>query len=84
MADILRALGHKIEMNDGERPRARLIGSAHNYSVCGLLDEMGFNPSSFAWRETDGRFVLRVRFKAAEEAVVFAVHFAGVRAWTPV
>jgi hypothetical protein len=38
---------------------------------------MGSNPSSFAWRETDGRFVLRVRFKAAEEAVVFAVHFAG-------
>jgi hypothetical protein len=37
----------------------------------------GGNPSSFAWRETDGRFVLRVRFKAAEEAVVFAVHFVG-------
>jgi hypothetical protein len=41
------------------------------------LDQMRFNPSSFNWREIDGRFVVRVRFKAAEEAVAFAEHFAG-------
>jgi hypothetical protein len=28
-------------------------------------------------REVAGRFVVRVRFKAVEEAVAFAEHFAG-------
>jgi hypothetical protein len=41
------------------------------------LDDMRFNPSSFTWRETAGRFVVRVRFKVSEEAVAFAEHFAG-------
>jgi hypothetical protein len=41
------------------------------------LDHMRFDPSSFNWREINGRFVVRVGFKAAEEAAVFAKHFAG-------
>jgi hypothetical protein len=41
------------------------------------LDHMQFDPSSFAFREIAGRFVVRIRFKAAEEAAAFAKHFAG-------
>ena len=41
------------------------------------LDDMRFDTVSFAWSEAAGRFVVRVRFKAAEEAVAFAEQFAG-------
>ena len=40
-----------------------------------------FRPSSFACREIAGRFVARVRFKVAEEALAFAEHFAGRMIW---
>jgi hypothetical protein len=41
------------------------------------LDDMRFDALSFAWIEIDRRTVVRVKFKAAEEAVAFAEHFAG-------
>jgi hypothetical protein len=41
------------------------------------LDDMRFDPSSFAWREIAGHFVIRVRFKSASEAAAFAERFAG-------
>jgi hypothetical protein len=41
------------------------------------LDDMRFDPSSFALREIAGHFVVRVRFKSAFEAAAFAEHFAG-------
>jgi hypothetical protein len=43
----------------------------------GMARPNAVQPSSFNWREIDGRFVARVRFKAAKEAVAFAKHFAG-------
>jgi hypothetical protein len=41
------------------------------------LDDMRFDASSFAWIETGGRTVVRVKFKINEEAIAFAEHFAG-------
>jgi hypothetical protein len=41
------------------------------------LDDMRFDPSSFALREIAGHFVVRVRFKSSLEAAAFAKHFAG-------
>jgi hypothetical protein len=41
------------------------------------LDHMRFDPLNFMMKEDAGRFVVRVRFSAAEEAVAFAEHFAG-------
>jgi hypothetical protein len=41
------------------------------------LDSMRFDPSNFTCREIGGRFVARVRFEVAEEAVAFAEHFEG-------
>jgi hypothetical protein len=43
------------------------------------LDDMNmrFRPSRFIRREIAGRFVVRVGFKSAEEAIAFAEHFAG-------
>jgi hypothetical protein len=41
------------------------------------LDDMRFDPSSFALREIAGHFVVRVRFKSAFEAAAFAEQFAG-------
>jgi hypothetical protein len=41
------------------------------------LDAIGFDASSFAWIETDGRTVIRVKFKINDEAVAFAEHFMG-------
>ena len=41
------------------------------------LDQMRFDPSKFMMQEATGRFVVRVRFKAVEEAVAFAEQFAG-------
>ena len=36
-----------------------------------------FEASSLTWREIAGGIVVRVGFKAAEEAAAFAKHFAG-------
>jgi hypothetical protein len=41
------------------------------------LDDMRFDPANFMIKEAAGRFVVRVRFKAAEEAAAFAERFAG-------
>jgi hypothetical protein len=41
------------------------------------LDFMRVEASSLTWREVDGGIVVRVGFKAAEEAAAFAKHFAG-------
>jgi hypothetical protein len=41
------------------------------------LDDMRFEASSLTWREIAGGIVVRVGFKAAEEAAAFAKHFAG-------
>jgi hypothetical protein len=41
------------------------------------LDHMRFDPLNFMMKEGAGRFVARVRFSIAEEAVAFAEHFAG-------
>jgi hypothetical protein len=41
------------------------------------LDDVRFDPSTFAWDEVAGRTVVRVKFKFTEEAIAFADHFAG-------
>jgi hypothetical protein len=41
------------------------------------LDDKRFDALTFAWSDIAGRFVVRVRFKSAHEAVAFAEHFAG-------
>jgi hypothetical protein len=41
------------------------------------LDDLRFRPSRFIRREIAGRFVVRVGFKAAEEAAAFAERFGG-------
>jgi hypothetical protein len=38
---------------------------------------MRLDPLSFAFEETFGRFVVRVRFRIADDAVAFAERFAG-------
>jgi hypothetical protein len=41
------------------------------------LDDMRFNPSSVTWTVIAGSIVVRVGFKAVEEAAAFAEQFAG-------
>jgi glutamate dehydrogenase/leucine dehydrogenase len=41
------------------------------------LDDMRFDRSSLTWTVITGSIVVRVGFKAVEEATAFAKHFAG-------
>ena len=43
----------------------------------GMVRPMRLDPLSFAFEETFGRFVVRVRFRIADDAVAFAERFAG-------
>jgi hypothetical protein len=41
------------------------------------LDQARIEPSNFSWTESRDKGIVRVQFKTAQDAVVFAEHFLG-------
>jgi hypothetical protein len=47
------------------------------HAMAGWLDQMRIEPAAFNWTESRDRAIVRVQFKVAQDAVVFAEHFRG-------